>query len=1557
MKSIFEMATMEYHIPASGTGLPTMTEGEVEKWGQKDYPQEAMAVFPPDKPMGWPAKEYERDTLNYMDEHGHTVNVITTTGGISTTEYNELNEVKRTLSADDRAIAIKEAKPAEAAEKLSTENVYSGGQLVETLGPEHKIKLAVGKEGKHNEEVNAREQTKYYYDEGAPGGKSYGLVTRTVDDALVGTKEEEPRTTRTYYSGQNGLGWELRKPTSVVTDPAGLDLVDTTVYDKTTGNVVETRSPGGTAEAVYPMSFSMDFGSEGSGAGQFDHPERVAIDGSGNVWVDDKHNGRIEKFSSTGTFLASYGSKGSGSLQFSEAWGLAINETSGNVYVSDTGNNRIEELNSKGEYVRSFGTLGSGNGQLDAPGGLTVDAKGNVWVTDEVNNRVEEFSETGVYESKFGTAGSGAGQFNEPVDIAISEGQLYVADAGDGRIEEFSTAGVYLGQFGSAGSGPGEFNYPYGIVANQTSGDLYITEDGDSRVQEFSPAGKFLTQWETWSKSHELSGPAGLAVNSTGELYIADKDADKISVWLLPEAGGAQLSYASQFGTKGSGESQFWAPYSASIDGTGDLWVTDNDNNRLDKYSPSGKIIANYGTLGTGNGQFKGPTGIAVNQSTGNVYVCDGENNRMQELSSSGTFIRTFGTSGSGELEDPTGATIDASGNVWVADHGHNRIVEFSSTGTYIAAYGRAGTGNGQFEGPGDLTYSAGNLYVTDVGNDRIEEFSTSGSYIRGFGREGSNSGEFYGAFGIAADAAGNLYAVDKGNGRVEEFSSTGGFLASFASNGTGEGQLEEPTGLAISAAGDMFIVDTVNSRVAHWMPTDQAAHDTKTAYYTPEEEATIETCRNHPEWANLPCQTEPGAQPNQAGSPELPVDDVTYNLLDEALTTTEKFGTGGSAVTRTKTETYDSAGRALTSEETSTAGGTLPKTTNKYNKETGALEEQEAEETPGHVKTIKSVYNTLGQLSSYTDADSNTTNYSYEIDGRIEEVSDTKGKQNYAYDSKTGLMTKLLDTIGTFEATYDLEGKILTETYPDKLVAKYTYNPLGAATGIEYEKKTHCEKTCPEIWFSDTTASSIHGEMLTQASTLSNENYSYDAAGRLTETQEIASKTCKTRQYAYDEEGNRLSQTNRESGTETCPTEGGTVERHTYDSANHLMDSGITYDKYGNTTELPATDAGGHTLTSTFYLDNQVATQTQNSQTIEYAYDPAGRTRETVNKGTSTITHYAGPGEAISWLDEGSGKWTRNVPGPDGALDAIQSSTGTTLLQLHDLRGNIVGQAGISESETKLQASFNNTEFGVPPGGKTSAKYAWLGATGVKTEFETGIATESGASYVPQIGRRIQTASVVPPGAFPNGSGPGTPEETVIPGWITSINEKESAATLAEWAAIQEAEVRKEIADAADPAPWVYYFNFAQAYDSVYNIREWEREGKESSIAALFFDLGGALKEAFFVFIEGDTGEKWNKSLRDQLENCVETLWFWEIWGGGCRVSEATVALVKFCFPTGIESEKCVESAILPEIKQDPVISVCGEWVDKRLGDCFVGEDKKLIPGGSLWPGGSPYP
>jgi YD repeat-containing protein len=1388
--------TIEYHVPLSGTGLPTLTKAAVEKWRQKDLPTEGMAVIPPDEPQGWPAASYKRAKIDYMDEMGRTVNASVPSGGISTTEYNAVNEVTRTLSADNRAAAVNEgAKSGEASENLDTKTEYNPAktQIVKVTGPQHTVKLSSGAE------VKARSVTHDFYDEGAPGGKTYNLLTKTTVGAEYEGKEADVRTTLNSYSGQGTLGWELRKPTSTTTDPSGLDLVSKTTYDSSTGNVLETRSPGGNSETIYPPSFGSSFASEGTGNGQLNRPEGTATDAAGNVWVADFYNGRVEKFSPSGTWLATYGTWGTGNLQFREPDGIAINQSTGNVYVADTTNNRIEELRSSGAYVTSFGT--SGSGALLGPIGVALDSAGNLWVGDHGHNRIVEFSAEGTYIRAVGSLGSGNGQLSGPEGIAISEGSVFVVDSGNYRVEQFSSSGAYLGQFGVKGSGAGKFEGPAWIAANPSSGNLYVSDTTSHKIEEWSPSGRFLTEWGTWGATHELSFPVGIAIGATGTLYVADKWGAKVSSWTPPEAGAAHFSPLPQIGTSGSGQGQLKTPHGVAIDGEGNSWVADSGNNRIEKFSPKGGFIAAYGTAGSGNLQFSNPWGIDVNQSTRNVYVSELGNHRVQELSSTGAFVRTFGTEGAGKLTEPGGLKVDSAGNVWVPDMSAtaDRIVEFSSTGTFIAAYGKEGSGQVEFKRPSAIAISGENLYITDTSNHRVQEISNKGAYIRSFGINGSGSGELQEPEGIAVDSAGNLYVVDEPAGHVEEFSPTGGYRATFASNGSGEGQLKDPTGDAIDAAGNLYVADTINSRVEKWSAVNQAVHYTKTIYYsTAANGEEHEQCGEHPEWANLPCLTKPVAQPTDA-PPSLAETTLTYNLWDEVDVKTEKLG----STTRTTTQTYDGAGRAVTSEETATADAPLPKVTNEYDEATGALVKQSTT-TEGNTKTITSASNTLGQLTSYTDADGNVSKYSYDIDGRVLEMSDGKGSQIYVHDATTGMLTELLDSAaGKFTATYDVEGKPLTQSYPNGMTASYLYNAVGQATQVEYVKTTHCSSSC--TWFSDAIIPSIYGETRSQASTLSSESYTYDAIGRLSKAQETpAGKGCTTRVYAYDEESNRTGLTTSGLGTEgKCSEEGATSERHIYDEADRLIDPGTSYDTLGNATSLPAVDAGGHEMVDTYYVDNQVRTQTQNEETVAYSYDPAGRTREAVSTGKTSgtaVSHYSGPGEALAWTSEGSETWTRNIPGIDGSLDAIQANGGAPVLQIHDLQGDIVGAAALSETETKLLSTYNSTEFGVPQPGTTPPKYAWLGATGVSSEpaQSSGTSTEGGASYVPQIARDLQTAPVVPPGAFPNGQGTGSQYGSEIPGWYIKLSEEESAATLAEYVARQEALARQAELEAA---------------------------------------------------------------------------------------------------------------------------------------------------------------
>ena len=644
--------------------------------------------------------------------------------------------------------------------------------------------------------------------------------------------------------------------------------------------------------------------------------------------------------------------------------------------------------------------------------------------------------------------------------------------------------------------------------------------------------------------------------------------------------------------------------------------------------------------------------------------------------------------------------------------------------------------------------------------------------YVRSFGLEGNGSGEFWDPEGITTDAAGNLYVADFDADHIEEFSPTGAYKATFGSPGSGEEQFTHPLSIAMDSANDLYVADFNNNRIVKWGNNQQAAHDIKTAYYSAKGESPVAACRNHPEWANLPCQVEPAGQPDH-GLPELPVSVVaSYNIWDKAEVTEEKFGTGTKAVARTKTETYDPAGRAVTSEETTSPATdkALPKVTDEYNGETGALERRSTPEG-----TITSKHNTVGQLTEYKDASGNVAKYTYEEggDGRLEEVSEGKGaeaksNQTYSYNTTNGLMEKLVDSAEpgmTFTASYDVEGKMTSEVYPNGMCANATYNSIGEETNLIYVKTRNCSEKEAPVWFSDSIVPSIHGEMLQQMSTLSSENYTYDSAGRLLETQETAvGKGCVVRLYAYEEDSNRTSETRREPGTEgKCATEGGSVERHTYDEADRLMDEGIEYESMGNVTKLAASDSNGHELVSAYYTDSQVASEEQNGQLVDYTYDPLGRTLEMTSEDQGTkarstkVLHYAGSG-ASTWTSEGTEKWTRKIPGIGGTLCATQEAGKAPVLQLSDLSDNIIATAVYNESETKLLSTYNSTEFGVPNEGKTPPQYAWFGAAGISTEtsFGSGVTTENGESYVPQVARALQTAPVVPPGAFPNGA-PGT--------------------------------------------------------------------------------------------------------------------------------------------------------------------------------------------------------
>ncbi len=1342
-------STVEYNVPLSGTGLPSMTSTAVGKWAQSDVPAYAAAIFSPQELQGWPAKEYTHGTIYYLDSHARTVNVATPSGAISTTEYNESNDVVRALSPDNREKALKEANPAEAAKKLDTESKYNteGGELLETTGPEHKVKLASG------EEVNARNHVRYFYDEGAPLNskgevEEHGLVTKTTDGALLASGEErDVRTTLTGYSGQEGLGWKLQQATSTTVDPAGMDLISSTKYNEGTGAIEETRSPGGNAETVSPPVFASTFGKAGSGEGQFKEASAVAVGSSGEIFVDDRGDGRVERFSSSGTFVGAFESKLG---KFSGSWGLAVSPKTGDVFVADSGHNMIFVFSPTGEELRSFGS--SGEGALSEPTGISVTPAGEVWVADYNANKVEEFSEEGKY-----LASVGEGHLKEPGDVSVDDGTLYVTS--EHSVVMFTHKGEYLSSFGGLGSGAGQFESPSEVVAAPGTGDLFVVDGGNERVEEFNPAGKFLTEWGVPGGGNgEFSGVSGLAIGSSGTVYTSETGGDRVQEFTPAQAGAVREVYSTQWGTDGSGHGEFLYTGEPAVASSGNVLVTDNEADDVQEFTDQGKYVATYGSKGEGNGQMSGPTGLTVNQSTGEVLVAECANDRVQVLKAEGKYVREFGR---GQLSCPGAVALDSSGDAWVADTDKNRIVEYGPTGTLLAAYGSLGTGHVQFDDPSDIKVLGSDVYVSDTRNDRVEILNLKGEWVGQIGSEGNGGGQFNHPEGIAFNSASDLFVLDSANNRIEEFNPEGHFLQSIATHGVGEGQLNAPQGIAVTPAGDFYVADAGNHRIEKWVPDSQAVHDTKTIYYTAAANSEHKECGEHREWEGLPCRTEAAAQPmtETGGPPPLPATVIErYNMYDQAEKTTETFG----STTRTKTTTFDQAGRPITAAVSASVDTAVPTVTDKYSTETGAVIEQSTE-TGGKTETISSAYNTLGQLTKYTDAAGNTTSYSYDTYGRLSsinydatELDGLKATQKYVYNGTTGMLSELEDSAaGAFKASYDVEGNLTSETYPNGMTATYTYNPVGEATSLLYTKTSNCAENC--VWFKDAAIASIHGELLTQESSLATNHYGYDTVGRLTQVQETpAGEGCTTRIYAYNEESARTSLTTRKPGSKgECATEGGEVQRHVYDEANRLTDEGITYDNLGNITKLPATDAGGTEIISGYYADGQLEHQTQGKQTNTYQLDPEGRTLKTITeegsltegtKTTNTISHYAAGGSNTSWtVNEATGTWTRQITGI-GGLVASQEDGHEAVLQLSDLQGNIIGTASLSATATKLLTTERTTEFGVPSNSKPIDKYNWLGAAGVTTALANGTIAQDGITYTPQIGQPLQTQGAVPP-------------------------------------------------------------------------------------------------------------------------------------------------------------------------------------------------------------------
>jgi streptogramin lyase len=295
-----------------------------------------------------------------------------------------------------------------------------------------------------------------------------------------------------------------------------------------------TAGASGASNVAHPRAaapaFLLQWGSKGTGNGQFDRPSFVAVDDDGFVYVADSGNHRIQKFDEDGVYVSQWGRYGSGDADFNFPRGIAVSlgtdaDPAHYVYVVDSLHDRIQKFTPEGGFITKWGKPGSGSGEFLVPSGVAVGPSGNVYVVDWGHSRIQKFGPSGAFLTTWGSHGDGNGQFQSAQGIAVdSRERVYVTDSGyPSCIKVFSASGEFLDKWTSFAAGSDASFSAFGVGVD-VGDNVYVTDISVwSRVMKFTSGGTALEQWSATVPGSTLgANPSGVAVNRTGEVYVTD---------------------------------------------------------------------------------------------------------------------------------------------------------------------------------------------------------------------------------------------------------------------------------------------------------------------------------------------------------------------------------------------------------------------------------------------------------------------------------------------------------------------------------------------------------------------------------------------------------------------------------------------------------------------------------------------------------------------------------------------------------------------------------------------------------------------------------------------------------------------------------------------------------------------------------------------------------------------------------------------------------------------------------------------------------------------------